>query len=78
VDPVLGGEVEERRQLVLGVRDPLDDLGVLGPVGPFDVADGPGRVFLVLGVVDLRRRAWRRAGRTSGARANECGASKTQ
>ncbi|MDQ0938076.1 hypothetical protein QFZ49_008058 [Streptomyces turgidiscabies] len=53
MDPVLGGKVEERQEFVLVVRDPFDDLGVLGPVGPFEVADGPGRVLLVLGVVDL-------------------------
>lgn len=53
VDPVLGGEVEERQQLVLVICDPLDDLGVLSPVSPLEVTDGPGRVLLVLGVVDL-------------------------
>lgn len=57
MDPVLGGEVEERQEFVLVVRDPLDDFGVLGPVGPFEVADGSGRVLLVLCVVDLLDRA---------------------
>jgi hypothetical protein len=53
VNPVLGGEVEERQELVLVVRDPLDGLRVFRLVGPFEVTDGPSCAPLVLGVADL-------------------------
>ncbi len=53
VDPVLGGEVVERQQLVGVVGDLLDGLGKLRPVGLLERCDGLQGMLTVLGVVDL-------------------------
>jgi hypothetical protein len=54
---MLGRVVEERQQLVLVVRDPLDDLGVLRAVLLGEGGHRLRRVLLVLGVVDVLDRA---------------------
>jgi hypothetical protein len=53
MDPVLGGEVVERQQLVGVVGDLLDGLGALRAAGRREVPHRRLRVAAVLGVADL-------------------------
>jgi hypothetical protein len=53
MDPVLGGEVVERQQLVDLAGDLLDGLGELRPVRLLERGDRLLGVRTVLGVVDL-------------------------
>jgi hypothetical protein len=53
VDPVLGGIVVERQQLVEVVGDLRGGLGELGAVGGLERCDGGEGVLLIFGVPDL-------------------------
>jgi hypothetical protein len=59
VDPVLGGEVVDREQLLDVIGDLGDGLGELGPVGGLEGLHGGAGVVLVLGVPDLGQRLLR-------------------
>jgi hypothetical protein len=56
VNPVLGGVVVEREQLLEVVGDLRRSLGELRPVGALERSNGVESVPLVLGVPDLRER----------------------
>jgi hypothetical protein len=55
MDPVLGGVVVERQELVEVVGDLGDGLGELRSVGQFERGDRASGVFTILGVPDLCR-----------------------
>ena len=53
MDPVFGGEVVERQQLVQVIGDLRDGLAELGAVGELERRDRAAGVLAVLGVSDL-------------------------
>jgi hypothetical protein len=69
VDPVLGGEVKEREQLIRVIGDLGDGLGVLGAVGGREVVDRLLGVLTVFGsriyASALRAAGWAEVGRQS-------------